>query len=201
MFCVIILFLSSEYENSDDNTSPSQDIRKDKNDDTSPMDQSEQVIELDADMEAHNDDTICDSESKHLEDQLNSSSNPPQFHLGQQSSSNRGHRKAATKSLNVHLNLFSLFHNPKALYKEPQVKQIYLTMLGHRDGEVQKLAAKCMLTYKFQYLVPYKENLDRLLEDESFKDELTNLMMDEGETVIDPVHRDELMPVIIRYIL
>ncbi|XP_048578586.1 small subunit processome component 20 homolog isoform X2 [Nematostella vectensis] len=111
---------------------------------------------------------------------------------------NKRHRKAATKSLCAHLNLFGLFHNPRALAKETQVRKIYLSMLTHRDPAVQKLAVACLLTYKFPYMEPYRDHVNKLLEDESFRDELALFTVDDGMAVVDPAHREELMPIVIR---
>ena len=106
--------------------------------------------------------------------------------------------KAVTKSLCVHLNLFTLFKNPKALFKEPQIRDLYLTLLTHREPEVQKLAIKCLMTYKFAYLWPYKDNFERLLTDEKFRDELTHFSIDEENGVVMESHREGLIPVLIR---
>ena len=53
------------------------------------------------------------------------------------------------------------------------------------------------MTYRFAYLKPYKENLDKLLEDTTFKDELTWFSASENED-IKAEHRKELMSVLIR---
>lgn len=161
------IILSNEYDSHDENTTPSQDIRKKE-----PQDSNDAPVSMATD---HDESVQEKSEQNYTK-----------------------RRKGATKSLCVHLTLFSLFHNPKALSKEPQVKKIYLRMLCHRDSDIQKIAVKCLLTYKFSYVMPYKDNLERLLEDESFRDELTLLTEDEGNAVVDLAHREGLMPIVIR---
>lgn len=106
--------------------------------------------------------------------------------------------KAATKSLCIHLSLFTAFKNPKALFKEPEIRQLLMKFLAHREAEVQKLAVKCLFTYKFDYLEPYKENIERLLDDENFRDELAHFSVDEDSGIVVKSHRDGLMPVLIR---
>jgi U3 small nucleolar RNA-associated protein 20 len=46
--------------------------------------------------------------------------------------------------------------------------------------------------------MPYRDNLERLLEDESFRDELALLTVEEGNATVDPAHREGFMPIIIR---
>lgn len=108
--------------------------------------------------------------------------------------------KAATKSLCIHLSLFTAFKNPKALFKESELRQLFMRFLTHREAEVQKLAVQCLLTYKFHYLEPYKENIERLLSDENFRDELAHFSVDEENGIVIKSHRDGLMPILIRLV-
>lgn len=109
--------------------------------------------------------------------------------------------KAATKSLCIHLSLFTVFKNPKALFKEPELRQLFMRFLAHREGEVQKLAVKCLMTYKFNFLEPYKENIERLLDDENFRDELAHFSVDEESGIVNASHREGLMPILIRLVV
>ena len=111
----------------------------------------------------------------------------------------RKRHKAATKSLCIHLSLFTAFRSPKSLYKESELRQLFMRFMAHREGEVQNLALKCLMTYKFNYLKPYKENIERLLDDENFRDELAHFSVDEETGIVDTSHREGLMPVLIRY--
>lgn len=119
----------------------------------------------------------------------------------QETNAHKKRHKSATKSLCIHLTLFAAFKNPKALYKESEVRQLFLRFLAHREGEVQKLAVKCLMTYKFGYLQPYKENIERLLDDENFRDELAHFSVDEESGIVDTSHREGLMPVLIRSVM
>ena len=78
------------------------------------------------------------------------------------------------------------------------MRQVYLTLLTQKDGDIQKLAVACLMTYKFDYLLPYKENLDRLMEDKTFRDELTSFSADEELNVVIPEHREEFIYILIR---
>ena len=107
-------------------------------------------------------------------------------------------RPVRMKTLSTCLNLFALFKNPTKLYQEPAVRQIYLTLLAQRDEEIQKLAVSCLMAYKFDYLLPFKENLDRLMEDKTFRDELMCFSLDEELNVVIAEHRAAFIQILIR---
>lgn len=94
------------------------------------------------------------------------------------------------------IGVFAQFGNPKVLYKTHEVYETLLNFLANRDIEVQKLALKVVLTWKQEGVKPYKENLEYLLDDSRFKNELTVLL--QGENIIQPQHRAELTPVLLR---
>ncbi|XP_069760571.1 small subunit processome component 20 homolog isoform X2 [Narcine bancroftii] len=107
-------------------------------------------------------------------------------------------RRAAVKQLLAHLRVFSKFTNPKSLYLEPKLKELYTQLLCHHLQEVQKIALECVLTYKHPHMLPYRENLQRLLDDKSFKEEIIHFSIAEETTIVAPAHRTELIPVIMR---
>jgi hypothetical protein len=107
-------------------------------------------------------------------------------------------RPVRMKTLSACLTLFGLFKNPSKVYQEPAMTQIYLTLLTQKDGEIQKLAIACLMAYKFNYLLPYKENLDRLMEDKTFRDELMCFSSDEELNVVISEHRADFIHILIR---
>lgn len=50
----------------------------------------------------------------------------------------------------------STISNPKSMYKESEVYDVYLNLLSNKNEEVQKAAFDCFLTYKQKYVAPYK---------------------------------------------
>lgn len=94
------------------------------------------------------------------------------------------------------LEVFAQFGNPKVLYKSRKVYETLLSLLANREIEIQKLALKAVLTWKQEGVKPYRENLEFLLDESRFKNELTVLL--QGENTIQPQHRAELMPVLLR---
>ncbi|KAK3096539.1 hypothetical protein FSP39_001125 [Pinctada imbricata] len=107
-------------------------------------------------------------------------------------------RRAATGALLVHLQLFSKYQNPKSQYRETELQELYYKLLVHKDSEVQKVAFECIMTYKHKYLIPYRENFERLLDDKTFKNEIVLFTIDKESSVIDPEHRADLLPVLMR---
>lgn len=94
------------------------------------------------------------------------------------------------------IGVFAQVGNPKVLYKSKEVYETLLSLLANRDLEVQKLALKAILTWKQEGVKPYRENLEYLLDESRFKNELTVFLQDEN--LIQPQHRAELMPVLLR---
>ncbi|XP_030069682.1 small subunit processome component 20 homolog isoform X2 [Microcaecilia unicolor] len=107
-------------------------------------------------------------------------------------------RRAAAKQLIAHIKVFSKFSNPRALYLEPQLHELYTQLLCHQDAHVQRIALDCIMSYRHLHLLPYKENLERLLEDKNFKEELLHFSISEENTIVKVAHRPDLVPVVLR---
>ncbi|XP_017372073.1 small subunit processome component 20 homolog [Cebus imitator] len=115
-----------------------------------------------------------------------------------ESSQTKKTRRAAAKQLIAHLQVFSKFSNPRALYLESKLYELYLQLLLHQDQMVQKITLDCIMTYKHPHILPYRENLQRLLEDRSFKEEIVHFSISEDNTVVKTVHRADLFPILMR---
>uniref|UniRef100_A0A3B5AP45 UTP20 small subunit processome component n=1 Tax=Stegastes partitus TaxID=144197 RepID=A0A3B5AP45_9TELE len=107
-------------------------------------------------------------------------------------------RKVAAKQLITHLKVFAKFTNPRALYLEGSLSELYNQLLCHQDQQIQRVALECLLTYKDPNIVPYKENLERLLEDKNFKEEIVHFNISEETGVVDASHRARLIPLLMR---
>jgi U3 small nucleolar RNA-associated protein 20 len=94
------------------------------------------------------------------------------------------------------LSVFSKFVNPRVLYQHEKVYSGLLGLMANGDIEIQKAALKSILAWKQEGVKPYQENLEFLLDEARFKNELTVFL--QGENVIKPEHRPELMPVLLR---
>lgn len=107
-------------------------------------------------------------------------------------------RRARQERLSHYLSLFATFGNPKALYRSEDVFQAHLDILSKGENSLQNLALNCLHSYKLPYLVPYEERLKGLLTESKFRDELTKFPLGPDSEVINPEHRPELLPVVIR---
>ncbi|KAM3084811.1 U3 snoRNP protein [Clarireedia jacksonii] len=94
------------------------------------------------------------------------------------------------------LDILGLFVNPRSLFKSEEVYEALLRLLANGDIETQKSALKAILTWKDSSVKPYHENLSNLLDEARFKDEITVLL--QGQTAIQPEHREALMPILLR---
>lgn len=97
--------------------------------------------------------------------------------------------------------VFSLFTNSQVLYQHEKAYDALLKLLGNGDIEIQRLALKALLAWRQDSVVKYKEQLDSLLDESKFKNELTLLMQSDDENSangIQPEHRADLMPVLLR---
>ncbi|CAL1568682.1 unnamed protein product [Knipowitschia caucasica] len=107
-------------------------------------------------------------------------------------------RGAVAKQLTTHLRVFAKFNNPRSLYMEASLCELYHQLLCHQDQHIQKVALECVLTYKDPHILPYKENLERLLDDKHFKEEIVHFNISEETEVVDSSHRAKLIPLLMR---
>uniref|UniRef100_UPI0037E7A1C0 small subunit processome component 20 homolog isoform X2 n=1 Tax=Semicossyphus pulcher TaxID=241346 RepID=UPI0037E7A1C0 len=107
-------------------------------------------------------------------------------------------RRAAAKQLNAHLKVFAKFTNPRSLYLESSLSELYNQLLCHQDQQIQRVALECVLSYKEPNIVPYKENLEKLLDDKHFKEEIVHFNISDETEVVDASHRARLIPLLMR---
>lgn len=96
------------------------------------------------------------------------------------------------------LQSFSGQQNPKALYREPDLRAFYYELLSHRNSTVQKLALDCIVAYKHKYLQPYKDEIYNLIDDSKFKPAIQILTFGKETNIIQDEHRIDLMPILLR---
>ncbi|XP_075456776.1 small subunit processome component 20 homolog [Ascaphus truei] len=176
---LLLRFISNEYYPADLLVAPSQDLRK-KN-----VEKSKDRAE---------DDGNAKEEAMEEEEEDNTEFEETQVKGIQKKKT----RRAASKQLIAHLKVFSKFSNPRALYLEPKLHELYMQLLCHQDQNVQKVSLDCVFSYKHPHLLPYKENLQRLLEDKSFKEEIVHFSISEENSIVTPLHRPDLIPVLMR---
>ncbi|XP_054845011.1 small subunit processome component 20 homolog [Eublepharis macularius] len=181
---LLLRFINNEYYPADSLVAPSQDLRKkDCGDGVEKELLSEEINQ-----------TVTKEDEKDVEGEDSAASGEPVI----EGMPKKKTRRAAAKHLKAHLEVFAKFSNPRALYLEPKLNEIYTQLLSHQDQNVQKIALDCIMTYKHPHLLPYRENLQRLLEDKSFKEEIVHFSISEENTVIKTEHRPELVPIVMR---
>uniref|UniRef100_A0A0C9R5L4 UTP20 protein n=1 Tax=Fopius arisanus TaxID=64838 RepID=A0A0C9R5L4_9HYME len=112
-------------------------------------------------------------------------------------------RTSDFKILLAQLNIFSKASNPKMLYRESEMYQIYLELLTSKSIELQKAVLDCLSSYKHKFLTPYRDHLYGLIEEKNLRNELARFKIEhEEETtgMIQEDHREALMPILMRLI-
>lgn len=108
------------------------------------------------------------------------------------------------KLLLAMLQVFSKFTNVRSLYREPEVLKIYQDLLSSKNSEIQKAALACLYTYKYNYLLPYKVQLDNIVDEKSLKNELVRFQIsvdgneNDKNEIVQEEHREGLIPVLMR---
>lgn len=105
-----------------------------------------------------------------------------------------------TKTLLSKLKLFSKMKNPRGIYREPEVNQVYQDLLSNKNPDIQKAALECIFTYKHKYLTPYSQNLLSLIDNKAFKNEVTRFSIDKDSGAIQEEHRPKLIPIIMKLV-
>ncbi|XP_061213380.1 small subunit processome component 20 homolog [Neopsephotus bourkii] len=176
---LLLRFVRNEYYPADSLVAPSQDLRKRTSDPAAAKEIPGEEV---------NDVAMEEEEEEEKEE-----GEPVTVGL-----TKRKTRRAAAKQLIAHLQVFSKFSNPRALYLEQKLNALYIQLLSHQDQNVQRIALDCIMTYKHAHLLPYRENLQRLLEDRSFKEEIVHFNISEDTAVVKMEHRPDLIPVLMR---
>lgn len=105
---------------------------------------------------------------------------------------------SAFRSFLPMMTVFTKLVNPKQLYREKDMCQLYMNLLYHWNSNVQKIALDCLMAYKHSYLVPYKEHLYGIIEEKTFKKTMTSFKLNKDESVVVEEHRKDLMPILMR---
>lgn len=109
-------------------------------------------------------------------------------------------RNHKVRLLIAQLEIFDKVQNPKMLYREAEMRQIYLDLLSSKNADVQRAALNCLFAYKHKYLLPYRDNLYNLISEKNLKNELARFKLDEESNMIEKEHRDDLVPIVMRII-
>lgn len=112
--------------------------------------------------------------------------------------SDKKYTSSAFRSFLPMMSVFTKLVNPKQLYREKDMCQLYMNLLSHWNSSVQKIALDCLMAYKHSYLVPYKEQLYGIIDEKTFKKTMTSFKLNKEEAVVVEEHRKDLMPILMR---
>ncbi|CAK1547347.1 unnamed protein product [Leptosia nina] len=106
--------------------------------------------------------------------------------------------KVIFKTLINIMQVLSQFKNPRALHKEPVLWDLYMEFLKNKNPGLQKYALDCVLSYKNKSVIAYTTNLQNLVDEKKFKDELAQFKITEDSESIHKEDREHVIHIIIK---
>jgi len=104
--------------------------------------------------------------------------------------------KILKKRLEMFLGVFAAVTSPKQLYMHQLLYAFYCSLLAKPDLNIVKLGFDCILTYKPEYVIPYKDRVKNLLDDKKLRNELITFTLSVDDTTIDKSHRIDIIPLV-----
>ena len=71
-------------------------------------------------------------------------------------------------------------------------------LLIHHDAEVQSLALHCLTKYKYAFLTPYLPSLLRLVDEATYREEMSTFHLSPAVSIVERSHRLQLSAVLVR---
>lgn len=106
--------------------------------------------------------------------------------------------KVAKQKMMYWLQIFAEFKSSKSMYKSDELRDVFLRLLTKGDPKLQAAALKCLYTWKNPSISPYTDNLNNLVDETRFRDELSTFIINHEQNTVDPAHRSQVMPVVMR---
>lgn len=108
-------------------------------------------------------------------------------------------KKWSDSDKNLLLKLFGQFTNIVSFQNQDLIYDRFLTLLTNRSTDVQKLALTGIFAYKNKTINKYKDNLNNLLNDVLFKDEIAKILTDDEDTkLLEDGDKAEVIPLVLR---
>ena len=98
-------------------------------------------------------------------------------------------KKTLTARLEIFLSVFATVTGPKQLYLYSTLLDLYTVLVTKSDFKISKLALDCVFTYKLPALMPLKDNIYRIADDRTMRDELVTLDLREESGLVSKEHR------------
>lgn len=199
-----LTFMEEEYYRSNAEVASVWDIKKHNNEDI-PMDENCEHTEA-KEEESGDDDERGENEEDHDDENEDSTDATKQRKKKKSdldpetNSDEKPSVRLLTRTLLAHLGLLSKMRAPLVMYREPELNRVYHDLLSHKNPDIQKAALECVLTYKHKYLVPYSQHLFSLIDNKSFKNEVTKFRIDKDSGIIQEEHRPQLIPIVMKLV-
>lgn len=91
----------------------------------------------------------------------------------------RGGRKAARRILENFLKVFASISSRK-IHEADKVKAAVIRLLARSETQTQRLAVECLAGWGEAHLNSYKETILKLIDEKSWRNEMTLFSLDEG---------------------
>ena len=104
------------------------------------------------------------------------------------------------KRLEMFLRVFAAVTSPKQLYLHQLLYAFYIIQLSKADTVVVKLALDCLLAYKTEGIIAYKDTLYKFLEEKEMRNQLVTFSPSITGGDLQPSHRADFIPVLVRVI-
>ncbi|XP_071791922.1 small subunit processome component 20 homolog isoform X2 [Asterias amurensis] len=190
---LLFRFIENEFQQSNVNNAPAQDIRVRSSQNSNAN--VDAIVDTSMDQREDGDESWVELQEDEEEEGEEVEETPRR---GRRKGKRKKIKGSVYRALVTYLQLFSRFKDPKSMYKEPQLRQLYLKLLSSNFPDIQKTVLACLMTYNHPYLNPYKENLDGLMEDKKFRGMLVQFSIDETAGVVAANHREGLLPILMR---
>ncbi|KYQ90452.1 HEAT repeat-containing protein [Tieghemostelium lacteum] len=116
----------------------------------------------------------------------------------------KGYSKNQSVQLYLHyLDLFSQFKKPTKIYQEQLLKQVFKLSMSSSEPKIQLKSLQCYLLWQQPELVPYKKNLENLIQDKTMKEEMAKFIVskDSPNSSVIKEHRSEVIPLVINILM
>lgn len=107
-------------------------------------------------------------------------------------------RSDATRVLAAFLQVFANMSSSEPLFQRAILHKVFYALLAKPHNQVQLLSLRCLYLWKPLAILPYKDNLENLIDDERYRDEITFFSLDEELGQVKEDHRGDLIPVATR---
>ncbi|OON20446.1 HEAT repeat protein, partial [Opisthorchis viverrini] len=107
-----------------------------------------------------------------------------------------GFTRSEEELLIVVLDLFSKFPNLKSICQEVEFRTALYELLTNKRPTIQSAAFKCLLAYKNPALNAYRDQLERIIEMKTFREEIRTFKLDTA--VQNTAHRAHVAPIFLR---